>query len=421
MPRAEPGSLKAIGNRIKSVGLQKLRWYCQMCQKQCRDENGFKCHTQSESHLRQMKLFAENSHGIIDEFSRDFCRGFLEILSHRHGTKRIQANKVYQEYIAFKEHIHMNATMWTSLTEFCKYLGKESKAVVDETEKGWFIQYIDRDPKVLARLAAAESKQQSEIDYEERSRRMIKAQIDVAEELKRVRQGEAPPLSDDITAVVDSACGLEYVPGAAIKFGMAHAVVLETKKRKIIALNETALDNLHTRCVQGDRKSDSAELEQSKRVPLNPTSTSTTLSTLEQLKCEEESRKEFHSKQEDKRDRKENWLHAGIFVKVMNNTVMGGRLFKMKGTVRKVIDEFVGEIEVDSAIVRLDQAELETVVPKVGQTVLIVNGRCRGSLATMLRIHEDRYNCDVRIDEGVHAKRELYGVDYEDISRVDVS
>lgn len=29
---------KAIANRIKSKGLQKLRWYCQMCQKQCRDE-----------------------------------------------------------------------------------------------------------------------------------------------------------------------------------------------------------------------------------------------------------------------------------------------------------------------------------------------------------------------------------------------
>ena len=29
---------KAISNRIKAKGLQKLRWYCQMCQKQCRDE-----------------------------------------------------------------------------------------------------------------------------------------------------------------------------------------------------------------------------------------------------------------------------------------------------------------------------------------------------------------------------------------------
>ena len=29
---------KAIGNRIKAKGMQKLRWYCQSCEKQCRDE-----------------------------------------------------------------------------------------------------------------------------------------------------------------------------------------------------------------------------------------------------------------------------------------------------------------------------------------------------------------------------------------------
>ena len=42
MPKNDIGGLKAIGNAIKAKGLQKLRWYCQMCQKQCRDENGFK-------------------------------------------------------------------------------------------------------------------------------------------------------------------------------------------------------------------------------------------------------------------------------------------------------------------------------------------------------------------------------------------
>ncbi len=39
-----PTRCAQIGNRIKAKGLQKLRWYCQLCQKQCRDENGFKCH-----------------------------------------------------------------------------------------------------------------------------------------------------------------------------------------------------------------------------------------------------------------------------------------------------------------------------------------------------------------------------------------
>ena len=46
-----------IANRIKAKGLQKLRWYCQMCGKQSRDENGFKCHLSSDSHQRQMMVF----------------------------------------------------------------------------------------------------------------------------------------------------------------------------------------------------------------------------------------------------------------------------------------------------------------------------------------------------------------------------
>ena len=48
MGKAEVGTPKWISNNIKSKGLQKLRWYCQMCEKQCRDENGFKCHTSSK-------------------------------------------------------------------------------------------------------------------------------------------------------------------------------------------------------------------------------------------------------------------------------------------------------------------------------------------------------------------------------------
>lgn len=63
---------KAIANRIKAKGLQKLRWYCEMCHKQCRDENGFKCHTMSESHMRQMQVFRENPLQIMENFSKDF-------------------------------------------------------------------------------------------------------------------------------------------------------------------------------------------------------------------------------------------------------------------------------------------------------------------------------------------------------------
>ena len=53
-----------IANRIKAKGLQKLRWYCQMCGKQCRDENGFKCHLSSDSHQRQMMVFGQVSYAV---------------------------------------------------------------------------------------------------------------------------------------------------------------------------------------------------------------------------------------------------------------------------------------------------------------------------------------------------------------------
>ena len=136
-----------------------------------------KCHMKSEGHLRQMRVFAENPNSIIDDFSKDFERGFLDTLSHRHGTKRILANAVYKEYIGDKHHIHMNSTCWTSLTGFVKYLGKEGKVVVDETEKGWYISWIDRDPKMIARQAAAAQRQQQELDDEEKAARQINLQI----------------------------------------------------------------------------------------------------------------------------------------------------------------------------------------------------------------------------------------------------
>jgi DNA/RNA-binding protein KIN17 len=69
----------------------------------------------------------------------------------RYNTKRIRANQVYQEYIQDKNHIHMNSTKWVSLTEFVKYLGKEGIVRVDETEKGFFISWVDNSPGALAR------------------------------------------------------------------------------------------------------------------------------------------------------------------------------------------------------------------------------------------------------------------------------
>ncbi|CAL1712196.1 unnamed protein product [Somion occarium] len=180
MPRAEVGTPKYIANKMKSKGLQRLRWFCQVCEKQCRDENGFKCHAQSESHLRQMLAVGESAGRHIADYSQQFQHDFVQLLSRRFGTKRVKANTVYQEFIQDKNHLHMNATRWVTLTEFVKHLGRTGVARVDETEKGWFIAWIDSSPKALAKQEASMKKERATTSDEQRERMLIAEQIERA-------------------------------------------------------------------------------------------------------------------------------------------------------------------------------------------------------------------------------------------------
>lgn len=194
MPRAEAGSAKALDNKMKSKGLQKLRWYCQVCEKQCRDENGFKCHTQSEAHLRQMLVVGEHAGRHIADYTSRFQHEFVQLLSRRWGTKRVRINQVYNEYIQDKNHLHMNATRFTSLTEFCKHLGRTGVAHVDENEKGWWISWIDNSPRALARNAATQNKERADMDDEMRQRKLIQEQIERAREEGERRRRERAAL-----------------------------------------------------------------------------------------------------------------------------------------------------------------------------------------------------------------------------------
>jgi len=185
MPRAEVGSTKYIANQMKSKGLQRLRWYCQACQRQMRDENGFKCHVASESHVRNMMLIGEDPRKAINDFSNQFLRDFIQLLHTGHGEKKVNVNHFYQEYISNKQHVHMNATKWASLTEFAKYLGREGICRVEEDEKndgrggasGLTISWIDNSPEALRRQEALRKKERQDRGDEEREQRLIQEQI----------------------------------------------------------------------------------------------------------------------------------------------------------------------------------------------------------------------------------------------------
>jgi DNA/RNA-binding protein KIN17 len=109
-----------------------------------------------------------------------FCNNLSYENADRWGTKRVKANNVYQEYIQDKQHLHMNATRWVTLTEFIKYLGRSGIAHVDETEKGWFIAWIDNSPKALAKQEASLKKERLTVSDEQRERQLIEEQIERA-------------------------------------------------------------------------------------------------------------------------------------------------------------------------------------------------------------------------------------------------
>jgi len=127
-----------------------------------------------------MLVVGEHAGRHISDFSGQFQSEFVTLLSRRFGTKRVHANRVYQEYIQDKHHLHMNATRWVTLSEFAKHLGRTGVARVDETEKGWFLAWIDNSPKALAKAEASQKKERATTSDEQRERMLIADQIERA-------------------------------------------------------------------------------------------------------------------------------------------------------------------------------------------------------------------------------------------------
>ena len=131
---------------------------------------------------------------VINDYSQQFQRDFLQLLRTSHTTKSVHINHFYQQYIADKQHIHMNATRWPSLTEFAKHLGREGICrVEDSEEKGLHIAWIDNSPEALRRQEAIRKKERQDKGDEEREQNLIKEQIERARldaEAKARAEGE---------------------------------------------------------------------------------------------------------------------------------------------------------------------------------------------------------------------------------------
>lgn len=184
---------KYLNKQMKARGLQKLKYYCQVCRRQCRDDNGFQSHIKSPSHLKRISKVTQED---IDNFSRLFETSFLNLLKLSHGEKWIEANRFYNEFIQDKDHIHMNSTCFKSLNKFIKYLSKNGKIKVrlDEEENDIFdtdgnmdrdidmgqlqISYIDRSKENVLRQQRINEIENNTKDEQEIKNMLLKRQIE---------------------------------------------------------------------------------------------------------------------------------------------------------------------------------------------------------------------------------------------------
>lgn len=231
MAAGDIGSASFLNKQLKMRGLQKLRFYCQICQKQCRDENGYKSHCKSPSHLKRLSNI---THEDIEQYTIQFEKDFLRLLRLMHGEKKVEANKFYNEFIQDKDHIHMNATKFTSLTRFIQHLSQKGSIRVhgideltSDSDPGRFmISYIDSSSENVIRKKEIEALKQGERSEQEIKMKLLKAQI---EKMKKEEEVQSTSVSDTDNATEPK---VDSPPTAPLKLNLGANKVIKKKPKK---------------------------------------------------------------------------------------------------------------------------------------------------------------------------------------------
>ena len=110
------------------MALGKHKFYCEMCQKQCKDENAWTQHQRSAYHAQRMATYSEKPQFFVAKYSALFEEQFLDTFRIKYGKNQwVVANRAYNEVIRDPYHTHLNATRWTSLGEFCNHLANKNE------------------------------------------------------------------------------------------------------------------------------------------------------------------------------------------------------------------------------------------------------------------------------------------------------
>lgn len=321
-----------------------------------------------------MMLFSENPTQFMNDYSREFEKAFLLIARIR--GKRLKANDIYREVISDRHHIHMNATTWSTLSNFVTYLGKSGKCEVDQVDDDWYVRFIDPNAQSLQHLSSRRAV--LELEDEERDRRLISQQM-ASRHLPRDETASDP--------ATDRTPGGTKTPSRATEAGTES----EKNFRKFSLRlgdkrDEVKKSREMIKSVSRDEKREGKGKTRRRK------------SELEKLMEEEMA---------DRAKAGERWLREGLVVRIMHK-FCGGKFYKRKAVVKRVRHCCEGakgraaDVEVlkSGEVIRLQQADLENVLPPLGKPALVIKGKYKGNTCKIVDVYVSKKTLKVQLERG---------------------
>lgn len=367
----------------------------------------------------------------------------------RYCQSRVLANTVYCDLIADKQHVHMNATVWSTLSEFVLYLKRSGKCNVDWSEEGWYLEYIDHDR--LEKEEREEAKRREELSAEQRREKIMNRLVEEAWKDTETQQKEVVPFDRSKTENVSFAMPANptkpekeepTAPAPLDLTRLAGTAQSETqisnaqpdtegstlleppRKKKLTALERIVAEQeerkrgassrgLGASSSRGGEQSDmrrQPEREDQRRevsrsppaVRARPFARSSPPSdgavesgpsrVPPQPPPVPKPRATSEAKEVPQDEDEEPWLGAGLVVRVMNASLGNGKYYRQKGKVLKTRDDgYVGEVQMlqRGDVLLLDQATLHPVVPTVNAEIMVIRGKQKGTHGTILSVDLD--------------------------------
>lgn len=325
---------------------------------------------------------------------------FLFFSKQSYKNQWIDINAIYNDYIRQRSHTRLNGTRWETLSDFAMYLGKNGICQVEQkAEEIWHIKYIEKDPELIKKQVESEKKQKREKDEEER----------LQEEIQRRIQKENSLMETPTHAPTE----LDLEKKHQIKFslgGLKTSSNKDTNNTNNSSFEES--ENSKQITLTSDEKQTPKFIEQ-KSLPAP--------SLKRKLEIEENSiSSSLNSEPTSKKSKTDPnvWLMEGIIVKILNQKLQNGKFYKKKGIVEKILDNssvaFVKLLE-EKVKLKIDQSQLETVIPQLGKPVMVVKGHHKGKLGILQELDQTKFTAKVKLEK----EATLIEAEFDDICKIE--